>query len=585
VVPLQYLGVMDNDITKIPSSDLMTWGLRNLYQRTEEDAYAVRHGAPVSTFGQPPAGAVAQDPDRPNFWERAFPLLYPYGVGGIERDRPVKVSLVEHARWSMCYWDRRFRLHGTYIFVAYSILQRRQTFSSARIEMNRRDFDATAHILSTITPEDLRQAADEEEKGLSLSNHAVRVLKNHMHATSRRVIGSDAARFQLRNQIWSTTVYLNPPSLWMTINPDDLHDPIAQIFAGEDIDMDDFVRTAGPDKNRRSHNIASDPFAAARFFNFIITLMLECLFGIKSTPSRIYSTMGLLGHIRAYFGTVECQGRGTLHLHMLVWLANAPSPEQMKELLRTPEFRDKVSSYLHANVRSYMPELATTSHLKVIQTDAEVAYSRLPDPYSPPDEFHTALRQLETQVVRTKQIHACVFGRCLRLDRHGQLTCKRRAPWDISNSDVVHEDGTYATKRTLGYLNGYCPAVSVSAKCNNDIKLLLNGSGTNNITYYVTSYIAKKQGKSYNMSGLLADRLLWHFDDTLHIERLRDRQRMLILRAVNVLNREQEMAAPLAMSYLMGWGDVYRSHNYSNIYWGTFLSMLKREFPEFTKNT
>ena len=32
-----------------------------------------------------------------------------------------------------------------------------------------------------------------------------------------------------------------PPSLWITINPSDTRDPIAQVFAGEKIDMDDFV--------------------------------------------------------------------------------------------------------------------------------------------------------------------------------------------------------------------------------------------------------------------------------------------------------------------------------------------------------
>ena len=50
--------------------------------------------------------------------------------------------------------------------------------------------------------------------------------------------GSNQSRVQLQSQIWSTCIMKNPPSLWITINPSDLHDPIAQIFAGEDINLD-----------------------------------------------------------------------------------------------------------------------------------------------------------------------------------------------------------------------------------------------------------------------------------------------------------------------------------------------------------
>jgi hypothetical protein len=393
-------------------------------------------------------------------------------------------------------------------------------------------------------------------------------------------MASDAARFQLRSQIWSTSIYCNPPTLWMTINPDDLHDPIAQIFAGEDIDMDNFIQSAGPDKTRRSQNIARDPFAAAEFFHFMVTLVLEIILGVKATPTRVYSDQGILGPIQAYFGTVECQGRGTLHLHMLAWLKDAPSPDKIKDLLRTDEFKSRVTAYLRANVRSFVSQLPTETHLRLMASDAEVAYSHLPNPNLPFDEFISALSEIEARVVHTKQLHTCTHGKCLKPDRHGQIVCKRRAPWDLSTTDVVRDDGTYLTKRSLGYLNTYCPAVSVMLKCNNDIKLLLHGTGTNNITFYITGYIAKKQGKSYNMSSLLAKGLLYHFSDTSYIHDLRESQRMLLIRSINVLNREQEVPAPLAVAHLMGWGDVYRSHHYSIIYWGSFVSLINREFPE-----
>ncbi|KAG9103234.1 hypothetical protein FRC07_010054 [Ceratobasidium sp. 392] len=165
VIPLQYLGVMDNDQSKVCSDELMSWGLNNMVRHaddTRECGYAVRHGAPVNTFGQPRAGEGPADPNRHNVWEAAFPILHPRGLGGIEADRPVQLSLNDHGKWALGYHDGRFRLHHSYIFMLFGMQQRRQGLLSTSIQMNRYDFDDIAHTLSTITPADLRQAAEEE---------------------------------------------------------------------------------------------------------------------------------------------------------------------------------------------------------------------------------------------------------------------------------------------------------------------------------------------------------------------------------------------------------------------------------------
>lgn len=52
VVPLQYLGVMDTDLSNVTSSQLMMWGLANLWSSGKEGGYAVQHGSrPVADFG------------------------------------------------------------------------------------------------------------------------------------------------------------------------------------------------------------------------------------------------------------------------------------------------------------------------------------------------------------------------------------------------------------------------------------------------------------------------------------------------------------------------------------------------------
>ena len=82
-------------------------------------------------------------------------------------------------------------------------------------------------------------------------------------------------------KIWSTSITLNPASLWITINPCDLHDPIAQVFCGEEIDLDQFIAAMGPSKETRAHNITLDPHSAAKFFHFMIETILRTLFGVE----------------------------------------------------------------------------------------------------------------------------------------------------------------------------------------------------------------------------------------------------------------------------------------------------------------
>lgn len=114
-------------------------------------------------------------------------------------------------------------------------------------------------------------------------------------------------------------------------------------------------------------------------------------------------------------------------------------------------------------------------------------------------------------------------------------------------------------------------------------RLLTSGKDTKNVAYYVTNYAAKKQGKTYNLSAILAKGYAYHLKrPSTYIADLRDQQQLLLFRLVHTINREQELAAPMVISYLMGWEDTYRSHKYVTIYWSTFLSALLRTYPELS---
>ncbi|KAH9045126.1 hypothetical protein EDB84DRAFT_1241489, partial [Lactarius hengduanensis] len=119
-----------------------------------------------------------------------------------------------------------------------------------------------------------------------------------------KVMGTDESRIKIRSLIWGTCIKKNPPSIWLTINPADTQDPIAQVLCGEDINLDDFCAT---DQRPSDTAIAADPYAACLFFHLIINAILQSLLGITGFSSFIplERETGILGKIAAYVGTVE----------------------------------------------------------------------------------------------------------------------------------------------------------------------------------------------------------------------------------------------------------------------------------------
>uniref|UniRef100_D8PLN2 Expressed protein n=2 Tax=Schizophyllum commune (strain H4-8 / FGSC 9210) TaxID=578458 RepID=D8PLN2_SCHCM len=180
-----------------------------------------------------------------------------------------------------------------------------------------------------------------------------------------------------------------------------------------------------------------------------------------------------------------------------------------------------------------------------------------------------------------EQVHTCRLRRCLQVNREGVLRCKRRAPFERAEEDYVQESGKWAMKRLFQYMNGWNPDITVLMRCNNDIKMLTNGAETRNITYYCTTYAGKKQQKTHSMSAVMARAHAFHSGTDDYTDSIQERNRLLLFRLVHSVNSEQELSAPMVMSYLMGWGDVYASHKYTTIFWGSFAGLIRREFPEF----
>ena len=145
--------------------------------------------------------------------------------------------------------------------------------------------------------------------------------------------------------------------------------------------------------------------------------------------------MGILGRVSAYFGLVESQGCGTLHLHILLWLVNVPTADEMAVLLQDPAFRECIIAYIQANLWSYLSGLESADSIQSIPIEKDVTYSRPPNPES--NNYELLLARDELHLARTEQLHTCKPRRCLFVDKSGWICCKRQAPFPCSNEDFV----------------------------------------------------------------------------------------------------------------------------------------------------
>ncbi|KAH9014840.1 hypothetical protein EDB85DRAFT_2212844 [Lactarius pseudohatsudake] len=287
-------------------------------------------------------------------------------------------------------------------------------------------------------------------------------------------------------------------------------------------------------------------------------LMGSSPYGIEGYAHNrtIQRKTGILGEVSAFIGTVEAQGRGTLHLHMILWLTGSVPLQEMKARLSTEDFREKVRQFISANIRADLRDVHGTAVLS-LPRQRDVAYSRPIDPRLP--DYPQRRDEAETRIARTVQVHQCGQS-CIKVI-NSCVVCKRCAPFPLSSHDWIDADGKWGPKRTYGYFNNWCPVILQSIHANHDIKLLTNGVETKDIAWYITHYVAKKQNATSNSSALLAKSLVFH-----HV------------------NEKRQLSAPEVISYLMGWGDRFISHHFETIHWYPVVNLLKKTYPVLEKN-
>ena len=325
-----FSGVLDVNGSTVSSDDIAQYFLHQIKSnnasednRESERVYLIPHSSkPVNEYFNP------------SLLAGLFPTLFCYGRGAPEdKSRPVAINLREHIRYLLSYHDRRFEKHHSFIFVVFNLLQRRDACFHAHLVATKPYFRSSANEIQSVNNNDIETALKNicQRNYDARGNSAVNKLINHVKTIGGRVMGSAHSRTALRTQIHALIYNQGLPSIFLTLNLADIHSPVALYFAGVQLDLDNVQAEQLMSTYKRAEIIAAHPAATAKFFHLLSSAILDTMI-----------IGGVLGPVKAYFGTVESQGRGSLHLHLLIWLDHYLKPIDMKEKIQDTVFRDKL---------------------------------------------------------------------------------------------------------------------------------------------------------------------------------------------------------------------------------------------------
>ena len=531
-IPLQVLGVVDIAANNVPDNELLVNALSNISRADKIEGWAVRRGSDfvneypcLDEEGHRFPGSM----ENPNHLLGSFPCLFPFGLGGFEVNRGSNVSYEMHARWALRYKDHRFCTDLHFMFQIFGVIQKHRMCASTTLQISKQSFLRFESAIRNLDSAAFEKAAKQEHARETFTDPTMKSLRDTITAVCTKVDGTDEARVQIRALIWGMCIKKNPPSLWLTINPADTQNPIARMFAGEDIDLDHFCAL---DHHPIAGAVAGDPFASALFFHTIINAVIHCLLGVHGYERNqtLHREKGIFGTVSAFIGTVEAQGRGTLHLHTLIWLDGAVTTSEMKELLQTERFRLRVKNFIAANISADIDHLDGPSILS-LPKDKAAAFSRPVDPRLP--NYDSLAHATEVATARMVQVHQCTHA-CLRFIK-GHWHCKWQAPFALADSPWVDDQGDWGVVCHYGYVNSFCPALLQAVRCNHDLKLVTNGEETKKISWYITMYETKMILSSTNISALLAKTFLYHRASKTYTTDLHLLNKRLIQRCANTL--------------------------------------------------
>jgi hypothetical protein len=221
-----------------------------------------------------------------------------------------------------------FATHPTFAFMVFNMLVRSDNRRISYLRMKKASWGRIEEILKSITVEQLEEAEEEYRETRATTNTDVAYLLRELSAFGHQHHMSNEERLYSRSKIRSLCLKYGMPSIWYTINPNDLTNEVNmklcafRVADGNQAEalMEKFRKQIG-----RVQHVVRDAVSSATFFHREMALFFEHL--VATGEESVF------GKVSCYFGCVETNERGALHLHGLMWLdANMELPTLFHDL-------------------------------------------------------------------------------------------------------------------------------------------------------------------------------------------------------------------------------------------------------------
>ncbi|KAF5361235.1 hypothetical protein D9757_013225 [Collybiopsis confluens] len=591
----------------MPSSTLVdSDSIDSTYRMRKLDALQKLKSGSHSFVKFPSGSTPMSTSHNSKLWGLLWPTLFPYGIGMMENADVRsngsigfrKIDFKQHVSHLLQSGpNRRFQTHLSFIFVIGNIIQRRQTSFNAKLAVKRSWFPQVNTLLNAISTSTVETLTEKLKRNPfaradTEGEKAAMTLIRYVNYMADHIPGSMSEVQRMRQDMFSIVNSDGLPHIFLTLNPSDTNNPVAQVLAGRDIDLDKFFHDLKPgtESLERSSQIAQNPVVGAQFFHNTISILLDILLGIKRPNGK-----GIFGNVSVYYGVVEAQGRGSLHLHLLVWLKHGLSPLDIKDRCdQDPVWAKKLLDWYDDVFSQSIPEKTSSYTRNIGMYKKQPVMSRPLNPSDPSfrPKFNQDLRDL---LENTGMIHehndTCFkhLPKIIRSLRDDDKDCRFQLPRETQDKTHFDEEGRIVLKCNNGSVNGHNTLIMQSRRCNMDSKPIGSGTVAMAMFQYMGTYTIKfTLDTALVFSALCASIKALSDNPPMDIDGNLDsheHSRKLLIKTVNKLVGKRELSGQQMASSLIGTPSCYTNRTYIRFYWYGFLKYFDRCVFQPANNT
>ncbi|KAJ3530216.1 hypothetical protein NM208_g9424 [Fusarium decemcellulare] len=546
------------------------------------------------------------DSFEPRFLAKTFPTLFPLGSGGprqaeentddvaarlggvtgadadADADAEARArSLVSSRNMTLETWARavlqrhggRFATHHIFAFLIFNMGVRSRNRRVSMLSVTRSNFPDVERIVHSLSTERLEVAKVELEEAGKTADESVNQLLKSLSLYGFRQPMSRESRLSLRRKIKSAIIRDGIPAIWFTLNPNDITNPVKLRLAAyrtrEPAEAEAFL-TSLDLAYKRTRLAISDPLSSAMFFHREVSMFFEHY--VKTGKESVF------GRISRYFGAVETNERGSLHVHGLLWLqGNMHLSSILGDIEGEDQaaYRERVIQY----VDSVFTEACSPESRSVAERSVTSDISSL---LQNSDQFAAAFNEEANFCAGATQIHTH-SPTCVKysIGGHGgkhRNPCRFKAPWTLSDKTSFTDDGVLQIRRTHSMVNRWNRAMAVGLRHNHDISFIATQCKTMAIVFYVTNYATKVEDPVWKRVAAATEIFPVVGESTAdEVEsqggQCHNKTRQFLMRVANRIFTERALSQVEVVAHLLGYPTEFASNaawtflNVSSLYW------------------